>query len=163
MAVEFAPYRIEPYGKEHEDALIALIEKVYAEYGQRLELATLDSDLLRINKVYAPPAGTFQVLMDGEKLIGSVAVKKCGKKEAELKRVFLAPSYRRRGLGRKLSLWAYEWARERGCKKMMIWSDTEFEAAHHLYRGLGAEDTGRRRTLGGVNDVAEFLFIWKIE
>jgi GNAT superfamily N-acetyltransferase len=162
MPVDFEPYRIEPFGKEHEDGLISLIERIYAEYGQKIELATLDSDLLRIPKVYAPPAGTFQVLVDGERLIGSVAVMKSGKDEAELKRVYVSPSYRRRGLGRKLSLWAYEWARERGCSTLMVWSDTLYENAHHLYRGLGAEDTGRRRTLGGVNEVDEFLFIWEI-
>jgi len=162
MSVDFKPYRLESYGKEHEDGLIALIERVYGEYGQRIELATLDSDLLRIGKVYAPPAGTFKVLLDGQKLIGSVAVKKCGKDEAELKRVFVAPAYRRRGLGKKLSRWAHEWAGKHGCTTLMIWSDTLYEDAHSLYRGLGAEDTGRSRTLGGVNDVAEFLFVWKI-
>jgi GNAT superfamily N-acetyltransferase len=163
MPVDFTPYRLEPFQKEHEDDLISLISNCYTEYGQRIELATLDSDLLRIEKVYAPPSGAFQVLMDDDRLIGSVAVKETGGGEAELKRVFLDPACRRRGFGKKLSIWAFEWAKDRGCRALVIWSDTLYENAHRLYRSLGAEDTGRKRTLGGVNDVKEYLFIWEIE
>ncbi|MBU0754313.1 MAG: GNAT family N-acetyltransferase [Planctomycetes bacterium] len=163
MTIDFKPFRLIPFRKEHEKPLIELITGCYLEYGQRIELDTLDNDLLQVEAVYPPPENTFQVLMDQEKLIGSVAVKRMKPGDLELKRVFLNPAYRGRGLGKKLSLWAHGWAGERGATLLHVWSDVLYETAHHLYRRLGARDTGQRRILGGVNDVAEYYFPWPID
>jgi GNAT superfamily N-acetyltransferase len=162
-AVDFGNLELVPFGKEHERALVRLITSCYAEYGQKIELETLDSDLLHIEDHYLCPGSTFRVLLDGDELIGSVAVKRADDGEAELKRVFLDEAYRGRGLGKKLSLWAHAWAREQGYRMMHVWSDVLYETAHHLYRGLGAKDMKTRRDLGGENDVAEFYFQWPIE
>ena len=159
MTVDFAPYRLEPFRKEHEKAVVALIEACYSEYGQRIELDTLDSDLLRIEETYRAPDGFFRILIAERKVIGTVAMKGLSHDAAELKRVFLDGAFRGRGLGKKLSLWAFARAGEGNCTKVDIWSDVLYETAHHLYRGLGARDTGRRRELGGVNDVDEFCFV----
>lgn len=163
MAVRFEPFELIPFKKEHSQALITLIANCYAEYGQKIELETLDRDLLCIDESYPSPESAFRILMHEEKLIGSVAVKGTGKGEAELKRVFLDPVYRGQGLGKKLSRWAHEWARNRGCRILHVWSDVLYETAHHLYRKLGARDTGKRRELGGVNNVAEYYFAWPID
>ncbi len=161
MDVDFTPFEFVPFGKEHGPSLVSLVRDCYAEYGQVIELETLDADLLCIEEAYPPPRCTFQVLLDGGALIGSVAVKGVNPNEAELKRVFLDRRFRGRGLGKKLSLWAFQWAERQGIKVMNIWSDVLYETAHHLYRRLGAEDTGRRRPLGGRNNVEEFLFVMR--
>ena len=98
------------------------------------------------------------MLLDGDRLIGSVAFRSSETGHAELKRVFLDSEYRGRGLGKKLSLWAFDAARESGIAVLDIWSDTLFETAHHLYRGLGAKETGQTRYLGGRNEVSEIHF-----
>jgi len=162
MEIDFSPYRFQAFTPEWERPLIALIEGCYAEYGQRIELDTLDDDLHRIEEEYLKAGGAFQVLLDKERLIGSVAVKLKKEGEAELKRVFLDPEYRGKGIGKKLSLWAFGFAAGRGCRMLHVWSDALYETAHHLYRRLGAEDTGKRRRLGGVNDVWERYFAWPI-
>ena len=124
-----------------------------------MELETLDNDLLNIESEYAPPS-TFQVLLDinkSNKLISSVAVK-IKNNNAELKRVFLDKSYRRKGIGKELSEWAFDYLKNKGFKYIDIWSDTTFTIAHSLYKKLGAEDTGKTRYLGGKNNVSEFYF-----
>ena len=152
------PVIIRPFQDGDADAIIDLITQCYAEYGQKIELDTLDDDLLRIGQVYVEPRHTFQVMVDEDKIIGTVAVKTTAEGEVDLKRVFLNSDYRGRGLGKALSNWAIDWARRRGFRTMHIWSDVLYETAHHLYRGLGAEDTGERRSLGGINHVDEYYF-----
>jgi len=172
MTVDFTPFRLVPFRREeHEAGLIALVAACYAEYGQEIELDTLDADLTAVPAAYPPPACAFRVLLDGKRVVGSVAVKgavpdagpDAGPEGAELKRVFLDRGYRGRGLGKKLSLWAFAWARERGARTMTIWSDALYGTAHRLYRSLGALDTGRRRRLGGINEVEEIRFVMDLE
>ncbi|MDP7033051.1 MAG: GNAT family N-acetyltransferase [Planctomycetota bacterium] len=158
MPIDFSPYRLTPFSPIHRDALIGLIARCYLEYGQVIELDTLDADLLDIESNYRPPENTFQLLLDMDRVIGSVALQQKTPGLPELKRVFLDPEYRGRGLGKKLSRWAFEHAATRGATTLDIWSDTLFETAHHLYRGLGAKETGLTRSLGGRNEVSEQHF-----
>lgn len=161
-AIDFEPFAFVPFRDVHTDGVIDLLRGCYAEYGQVLELDTLDDDLPRIEDRYPEPH-VFRVLLDQGRVVGTVAVKLGRPGEAELKRVFLDPRLRGRGLGKRLSLWAIAWARENGCSLLHVWSDVLFETAHGLYRSLGGEDTGRRRALGGANDVEEFYFPIRLE
>lgn len=158
-----APFRLVPYAPEHQSATIELIRSVYAEYHQVLELDTLDDDLPVIPARYPAPDHAFRVLLDGDRLVGTVAVKQTGEAEAELKRLFLDPTLRGRGLGRALVDWATAFAAGRGARVLHIWSDVTFLRSHKMYRALGAEDTGRTRRLGGRNDVVERYFCKRLE
>jgi putative acetyltransferase len=170
MEIDFGPCRLVEFHKRYEGALIDLIAGCYAEYGERIELGTLDRDLLRVGEVYVPPESVFRVLLDGGHLVGSVAVKghsQTGRgplgASAELKRVFLRAEYRRRGLGKRLTRWAFAWAKLNGHRRLRIWSDQLYTTAHRLYRRLGAVPTGERRWLGGLNRVVEVGSIVELE
>ncbi len=155
----FDPYSFVSYEHERDQSsVIALIGACYGGYGQKLELETLDDDLLRIPSVYPPGPNTFRVLRAGERVVGTVAVKARSETEAELKRVFLDPDLRGRGTGKQLVLWAVDWARTRGYNVLHIWSDALYDTAHRLYRRIGAVETGEQRHLGGINNVDELYF-----
>jgi GNAT superfamily N-acetyltransferase len=158
LSAEFAPWRLAPFEPRHAESVIGIVAAAYAEHGQVIELDTLDDDLPHVPERYPPPASVFRVLLDGERVLGSVAVKGHGPREAELKRVFLRPECRGRGVGKRMVLWAFDWARARGYETLHIWSDVNYRVSHALYRRLGAEDTGETRFLGGRNDVLEFHF-----
>lgn len=159
--VDFSPLKFVPYEERFQEGLIQLLSGCYAEYDQVVELDTLDADLLEIPKKYAEPS-RFGVLLDtqdgAEKVVGSVAIKVYGEGQGELKRVFLNAAYRGQGLGKRMSQQAFAWAAQAGCHTVAIWSDCLFKTAHHLYRGMGAEDTGKVRYIGGRNKVSEFYF-----
>ncbi|MGE3165856.1 MAG: GNAT family N-acetyltransferase [Planctomycetota bacterium] len=160
MSNPFAPYELSPFEDARDRAgEIDLLTRCYAEYGQVIELDTLDEDLFEIERRYCPPASAFWVLRDGPRLVGSVAVKGIDGSTAELKRVFLDAALRGRGLGKALSRWAIDWARDAGYTRLDIWSDVLYETAHRLYLGLGAHDTGETRELGGRNHVFERGFV----
>jgi|GEM_PF-1844024 len=154
--------KIQPYRKDLESELITLVAECYAEYDQVIELESLDSDLMSVDEIYRPPFSTFQVLLDGRQLVGSVAVKGKQGGNAELKRLFLERSYRRRGFGKYLSLWAFDWARRSGYDMITIWTDALYTNAHRLYHRLEAVQTDARRELGGVNMVEEIHFEYRL-
>lgn len=180
--IDFSPYKLIAYDKHYENELIGLLAKSYAQFsekGEVIELNSLDKDLLEIDDIYCPPS-TFQLLIDpkrNNKLVGSVAVKifnpsqeekktlfASDKKEdapyeAEIKRVFIDPEYRSQGLGKKLSEWAFEYAKDQGCELMHIWSGTFCHKAHKLYQDLGAKDMQQKRSIGGMNNVEEYYFV----
>lgn len=156
-SIDFEPFAFLPFRDAHTEGVIDLLRRCYGEYGQVLELDTLDDDLPCIPERYPDPH-VFRVLLEGKRVVGTVAVKLGSPGEAELKRVFLDAELRGQGLGKRLSLWAIQWARDQGCSLLHVWSDVLFETAHGLYRKLGGEDTGQRRALGGANDVEEFYF-----
>lgn len=165
--IDFSPYQLHDYDKSRENELIGLLCKCYSEFGEKgeyIELNDLDTDLLKINEVYAQPS-CFKILIDPEsnQLIGTCALKiksnAQGELEADMKRVFLAKEYRGKGLGKKLSEWTFEYAKEQNCKVMHIWSGTFCHDAHKLYKALGAQDTEECRSIGGLTDIHEYHFI----
>ena len=157
---DFAPFEFRPFEASDTGGLIEMIGECYQDYGETLELETLDADLPQILAAYGPPHA-FQVLVAEARVIGSVALKRSSG-PVELKRLFLKREFRGRGLGKKMTLWAFDWARHCGETRMHFWSDVLFEEAHALYRHLGADDTGTRRHLGGVNDCYEYYFTMKL-
>jgi ribosomal protein S18 acetylase RimI-like enzyme len=60
---------------------------------------------------------------------------------------WVAPSYRRQGVGHALLQAVFAWAREHGFKRLRLWAPSENAAALALYRHAGFKDTGHRRSL----------------
>ncbi len=159
--MDFSPYKLIDYAESYKDQLIPFLDQGYKFVGYTsLELDTLDDDLTQIEKVYAYPS-CFKLLLDEEKIIGSVAVK-IKNKEAELKRVFIDPKLHGKGLGKKLSEWTFDYAAKHGCSIMHIWSGTLCKTAHALYQHLGAVDLNEQRFIGGQDDCSEYHFVKKL-
>lgn len=151
------------YSTDRMNDVHAFLDEGYKSIGYTsLELDTLDNDLLSIETVYAAPSCFKLLLNDHGKIIGTVAVKIKGT-EAELKRVFVDPSSRGQGLGKKLSEWGFDYARARGAKIMHIWSGTLCTTAHVLYEKLGANRSGEERFIGGQDDCYEYYFSKRLD
>ena len=158
--MNFAPYQLINYSVKYYDELIVFLDKGYKFVGYTsLELDTLDNDLTSIEDTYSNPS-CFKLLLNDKTIIGSVAVK-IKNNEAELKRVFVDPRYQGQGLGKKLSLWAFDYAKEQGCHTMHIWSGTLCKTAHALYDYLGAKNTQEQRFIGGQDQCYEYYFVKK--
>lgn len=91
---------------------------------------------------YAPPGGTLLVAVDevtGE-AIGCLAVRpitQWGQDSGELRRMYVAPSSRRRGVGRTLVRAAEAFGRDAGYRRLRLVSLTHMEEAHRLYESEG--------------------------
>jgi GNAT superfamily N-acetyltransferase len=60
---------------------------------------------------------------------------------------WVAPSHRRRGVGRALLQAVLTWGRNHGFKRLRLWAPSANTAAHALYFQAGFVETGRRRPL----------------
>ncbi len=157
---------VRPATSEDRDVIVDTIRAVYDEYGfswypegYHLDLyefdahylrrgvpfwvATVDgrvrgtAALMRHPYVLPPPSGApVAASADGELRVAGT--------DASLERVYVHPSARRLGLGRRLNEAAIAMARAEGARGIEIWSDKRFEAAHAMYRSLGALPVGER-------------------
>jgi len=111
----------------------------------------------RIDPDLADPAGTFArlwIAVAGSDVVGSVALRDLGEHEFELKRMYLRPGQRGRGLGKRLLATALDWARGQGARAVKLDTSERMEAARGLYEAHGfrrvpgdAPRQGQRRLL----------------
>lgn len=62
---------------------------------------------------------------------------------AFLEGIYVAPSYRRQGVGRLLVAAVAAWARARGCSELASDAPLDNVASHAMHTALGFEETGR--------------------
>jgi GNAT superfamily N-acetyltransferase len=101
---------------------------------------------------FAPPAGGFFVAADGGRLVGCAGWRAHGE-DAELKRMYTAPSARGRGVARRLLAAVEDAARARGRLRMILETGDRQPEAIGLYAASGYEridDFGFYRGHAGV-------------
>ena len=98
---------------------------------------TLD-DMDDIWQTYFENDGTFLVMTDGARMIGTGAVRRLDPSICELKRVWLLFEYHGKGLGYRMIQELLAFARGNGYQRMRLETDREFQIrAYQLYKRLG--------------------------
>lgn len=143
--------RIRPYRPEDRPGVIAVIKSVYDDLNYVIDYDHFEADLVDIQTTYEDSGGAFWVLADGATVVGSVGVLPKDTETCELKRLYLAGAYRRRGWGTRLVKTAQGWAIAHGFRKMVLWSDVLLVAGHALYRTLGFTATEKTRAIDPTN------------
>ena len=147
---------IRPVRTEDVPAVVALIGEIFAEYGCTLDAENEDTHLLTPGEHFRARGGEFWVVEDAGRIVATAAVQ-VAPPVAELKCLYVAREYRREGWGAMLSRMCMEYARQAGARRMDLWSDTRFTAAHALYESLGFRREGTRN-LHDSNNTTEFGF-----
>lgn len=121
---------------------IASFRRLLVEYEDALppdlRIPDLESELRMLAERYAPPGAALLLARDGSRDVGCVAVKPLDDATAEIKRLYVVPSARGSGAGRRLMETAIAFARERGHTRVVL--DTErgrLREAYRLYLSLG--------------------------
>jgi putative acetyltransferase len=123
--------------RSDQPALRQLIFGILAEYGLPPSPADTDADLEDLEKFYGEGNGRFFVLVDGEQVIGSVGWYRRDDATVELRKLYLHPDYRGRGLGRQLLEHAMATATERGFRRMLLETAEVLREAKALYLRYG--------------------------
>ena len=153
-----APPAIAPATVTDVPGVVALIGRVFAEYGFVWDPAIEVPDLLDFHTHYAGSRGAFFVTRDAGMIVGSVGVERLDGPRAELHRLYLDAALRGRGLGRALTQTVIDWCRAREIEELVLWSDTRFDLAHRLYEHMGFARTGERTLPDDANDTREYRF-----
>lgn len=156
---------IRPATSEDAEAIAALWTEAYFDEGEggrdtpysrsdfeeteraaaHLLVAEMDGAVAGVVALLAPSASTAAVAKDGE---------------AELARLVVSSTARRRGVGRALANHCTELARNEGWPAISLWSRPYQRAGHRLYESLGYE---RRPERGSTDETGFDRLVFRLD
>lgn len=134
---------------------LAPLRALFLEYAESLSyhicFESFQTELDQLPGVYGPPAGRlFLALVEGQPA-GCVALKQIEPAIGELKRLYVRPAFRGRGLGRRLAQTILSEARALGYRAIRLDTLPSMNAARALYRSLGFKPLAQGRPAAGAD------------
>jgi putative acetyltransferase len=121
-----------------EAAIREVVYTVLAEYGLAPDPDGTDADLADLERNYCKSGGVFRVVESGEgSIVGCAGLFRLNSMEAEVRKMYLLPSARGRGLGRLLLDQLIAEARRLGCRRVVLETASVLSEAIGLYRSAG--------------------------
>lgn len=126
-------------------AQIEQARELFLEYAQSLGFSlcfqSFDQELAGLPGDYAPPDGRLLLARYRDQLAGCAALRKLDPGVCEMKRLYLRPQFRGRGLGRVMAETLIAEARVIGCGKMRLDTvEPVMPNAVAMYRRLGFKE-----------------------
>ncbi|WP_206931817.1 GNAT family N-acetyltransferase [Roseococcus thiosulfatophilus] len=139
------------------EAFIRLIRDAWAEFpGCIFDLDAELPELRALATYFAGSGGALWLSEDGQ---GMVATRPLGADDAwEICRLYVDAGARGSGLAHRLLDTAEAHARAAGAERLVLWTDTRFEAAHAFYEKRGYVRSGAIRILDDLSKSLEFRY-----
>jgi len=120
---------------------LARARELFTEYAASLdfELAFqgFDAEVASLPGEYAPPRGLLLLAYYERELAACGALRPAGEGSCEMKRLYVRPAFRRKGIARALAAALIARAGELGYERMRLDTVAAMGAANALYRALG--------------------------
>jgi putative acetyltransferase len=118
-----------------------IVRRLFEEYAASLDIdlcfQDFDRELETLPGEYAPPAGTIIVAYCGQEIAGCVALRRIDETVSEMKRLFVKPEHRGRGIGRALAEAVIAHARDLDYASIRLDTLQSMTEANALYASLG--------------------------
>lgn len=113
-------------------------DELQRRFGFRLQIQDAVAHDLDTVAKFQPPDGRLLLAVEDDVAVGVVCLRRMGPATAEIKRMYVRPAHRGRGLGRALLDQLI--AEALGYRRIRLDSPTFMQAAHGLYRSSGFVD-----------------------
>lgn len=134
-----ASHAIEPFRPEFTNEVISLIVGIqHDEFG--IDITAADQpDLQVIPAFYQSGSGNFWVARKDGHVVGTIALKDIGDRQAALRKMFVTPDARGKeaGVAQRLLETLIGWSREHVIERVYLGTTDAFQAAHRFYEKNG--------------------------
>jgi GNAT superfamily N-acetyltransferase len=110
------------------------------EYGLEFDVEEKVSQDMTELDMFSPPGGRLILITSESEIVGLGCLRKIGDELGEIKRMYVRPNFRGRGIGKELLEFLFEEAKSIGYKTIRLDSARFMNVAHSLYRSFGFED-----------------------
>ncbi len=152
---------IRPGRDEDAEGFIRLIGDCWSEYpGCVLDVDGEVPELRALATYFGDGGGALWVAEQDGRVVGMAATRPMGQDAAfEICKVYVAKDQRGSGLAHRLMGTAEDFARKSGAARLVLWTDTRFEAAHRFYEKRGFVRQGAIRILDDLSHSLEFRYV----
>lgn len=138
MSRHEAECSIRPATNRDLPAIREVVFSVLTEYGLRPDPGATDRDLDDIEASYVKSGGVFQVVVAADdEIVGTAGLMPLSDRRAELRKMYVKPAFRGRGLGKRLLENMLDAARRRGFDQIWLETNAVLREAIALYRRYG--------------------------
>jgi GNAT superfamily N-acetyltransferase len=123
------------------DAVRVLFRDYVHELGVDLNFQDFDRELSTLPGKYARPKGRLYLAYDQGEAIACIALRPFEDNVGEVKRLYVKPSHRRRGISKILAEYIIEEARMINYQRLVLDTLNTMTPAMNLYRSLGFVET----------------------
>ena len=134
-----------PHSKEDWQDARRLIETYAASLNVDLCFQNIGHELEHLSEEYGPPSGAFLLARENGVALGCVGLRRAAGGVGEMKRLYLAPAARGKGVGRMLAEAIVAAAKDLGYSSVVLDTLPTMKEAQALYASLGFKPTSAYR------------------
>ena len=135
----------QPQSAEDWNQARALVEEYAASLQLDLSFQNFAHELEHFSSEYSAPAGAFLLACEQGNYLGCVGVRRFAGEDGEIKRLYVTPAARGRGIGMLLARGIVAEARRLGYARLLLDTLSFMQEAQSLYASLGFRKTAAYR------------------
>jgi len=138
---------IKPYTAIYKNQIIELILEIQVnEFGMSISIDD-QTDLDNIPDFYIKGNGNFWVALDGDRVIGTIALIDITNKQTALRKMFVHKDYRgkEKGVAKALLDELISWCKDINVQEIYLGTTSAFLAAHRFYEKYGFHEVSKSK------------------